>query len=153
MESNPAVFTKNNDEGKNRVLREKRYAFFMESSTIEYMVERNCELTQVGGLLDNKGYGIAMPLSEIYHYFYELIYSIFILSSSSSSYKYVNHSQLEVPTCYLNSMLCICVHVLCHTYYILNTAYLHLYIICMNSRTHHNFQTEPVLPTVGWGPW
>lgn len=60
----PPVFTKNNDEGKDRVLRDKQYAFFMESSTIEYIVERNCDLAQVGGLLDNKGYGIAMPLSE-----------------------------------------------------------------------------------------
>jgi len=60
----PSVFTSNNDEGKSRVLRDKQYAFFMESSTIEYIVERNCELAQVGGLLDNKGYGIAMPLSE-----------------------------------------------------------------------------------------
>jgi len=37
------------------------YAYFTESSTIEYLVERNCELAQVGGLLDNKGYGIALP--------------------------------------------------------------------------------------------
>lgn len=66
MESTkPSVFAKDNNEGKNRVLREKNYAFFMESSTIEYLVERHCELTQVGGLLDNKGYGIAMPLSML----------------------------------------------------------------------------------------
>lgn len=65
MESaKPTVFVKDNNEGMKRVLREKNYAFFMESATIEYMVERHCELTQVGGLLDNKGYGIAMPLSE-----------------------------------------------------------------------------------------
>ncbi|XP_037079168.1 glutamate receptor ionotropic, kainate 2-like [Pollicipes pollicipes] len=38
-----------------------KYAYFMESSTIEYVVERACELSQVGGLLDNKGYGIALP--------------------------------------------------------------------------------------------
>lgn len=36
------------------------YAFLMESSSIEYMTERHCEVTQVGGLLDDKGYGIAM---------------------------------------------------------------------------------------------
>lgn len=66
MESTkPSVFTKDNTEGSARVLREKQYAFFMESSTIEYIVERNCTLTQVGGLLDNKAYGIAMPLSEL----------------------------------------------------------------------------------------
>ncbi|CAG2182762.1 unnamed protein product, partial [Oppiella nova] len=31
----------------------------MESAVIEYITERYCNLTQVGGLLDNKGYGIA----------------------------------------------------------------------------------------------
>ena len=36
----------------------------MESTTVEYTIERNCKLTQVGGLLDSKGYGIAMPPSE-----------------------------------------------------------------------------------------
>src|SRR5688500_14489134 len=36
------------------------YAFFMESTLIEYNVERICGLAQVGGLLDNKGYGIAL---------------------------------------------------------------------------------------------
>lgn len=35
------------------------YAFFMESAAIEYLVERRCKLSQVGGLLDSKGYGIA----------------------------------------------------------------------------------------------
>lgn len=66
MESTkPSVFAKSNDEGRDRVLRDKNYAFFMESSTIEYLVERYCELNQVGGLLDNKGYGIAMPLSKL----------------------------------------------------------------------------------------
>lgn len=34
------------------------YAFLMESASIEFLVERNCNLTQIGGLLDNKGYGI-----------------------------------------------------------------------------------------------
>lgn len=36
------------------------YAFLMESSSIEYVIERNCDVTQIGGLLDDKGYGIAM---------------------------------------------------------------------------------------------
>ena len=31
----------------------------MESTSIEYQTERNCQLTQVGGLLDSKSYGIA----------------------------------------------------------------------------------------------
>lgn len=40
------------------------YAYLMESTTIEYVIERNCDLTQVGGMLDSKGYGIAMPPSK-----------------------------------------------------------------------------------------
>ena len=36
----------------------------MESSSIEYLIERHCEVTQVGGDLDQKGYGIAMRKSE-----------------------------------------------------------------------------------------
>lgn len=63
MESaRPSVFVKNNDEGVERVLKSKRaYAFLMESTAIEYQLERHCDLMQVGGLLDSKGYGIAMP--------------------------------------------------------------------------------------------
>uniref|UniRef100_A0A1B0DDT3 Ionotropic glutamate receptor C-terminal domain-containing protein n=1 Tax=Phlebotomus papatasi TaxID=29031 RepID=A0A1B0DDT3_PHLPP len=66
MESaRPSVFAKNNEEGMERVKKGKRlYAFLMESTTLEYITERNCELTQVGGLLDSKGYGIAMPVKS-----------------------------------------------------------------------------------------
>lgn len=35
----------------------------MESSQIEYFTQQNCNLTQVGGQLDSKGYGIALPMS------------------------------------------------------------------------------------------
>lgn len=63
-EAKPSVFTKTNDEGVDRVLKGKRgYAFFMESTSIEYNVARECQLVQIGGLLDSKGYGIAMPPS------------------------------------------------------------------------------------------
>ena len=37
------------------------YAFFMEAASIEYHIERYCDLKQLGGLLDSKGYGIALP--------------------------------------------------------------------------------------------
>uniref|UniRef100_A0A336KHH4 CSON010578 protein n=1 Tax=Culicoides sonorensis TaxID=179676 RepID=A0A336KHH4_CULSO len=66
MESaKPSVFVKSNDEGKERV-KKGDYAFFMESTTLEYLTERDCELTQLGGLLDSKGYGIALPLNSPY---------------------------------------------------------------------------------------
>ncbi|KAL9925587.1 glutamate receptor ionotropic, kainate 2 isoform X1 [Glossina fuscipes] len=67
MDSNPTVFTKSNNEGAERVLKGKRlYAFLMESTTLEYIVERQCDLMQVGGWLDYKTYGIAMPFNSPY---------------------------------------------------------------------------------------
>nr|APC94352.1 ionotropic receptor 7 [Pyrrhalta aenescens] len=65
--ADPSVFEMNNKEGVKRVLNSKRkYAFIMESSNIEYEMERNCELIQVGSNLDSKGYGIAMPFNAPY---------------------------------------------------------------------------------------
>ncbi|CAK9806372.1 Glutamate receptor ionotropic, kainate 2 [Anthophora quadrimaculata] len=66
METKPTVFTKSNDEGVERVLKKRDYAFLMESTTIEYRMERNCDLDKVGGLIDNKGYGIALPRNSPY---------------------------------------------------------------------------------------
>lgn len=59
----PSVFVAGNKEGEGRVLNGD-YAYFAESSTIEYMVERNCDLMQVGQWLDSKGYGIGLPQGE-----------------------------------------------------------------------------------------
>ncbi|XP_017883266.1 glutamate receptor ionotropic, kainate 2-like [Ceratina calcarata] len=66
-EARPSVFTKTNDEGVERVQKQNRdYVFLMESTTIEYKMERNCDLDKVGGLIDNKGYGIALPRNSPY---------------------------------------------------------------------------------------
>lgn len=62
MSNNPDLLTSNNIEGLEWA-KTKNYAFLMESSSIEYLIERNCEVTQIGGLLDDKGYGIAMRKS------------------------------------------------------------------------------------------
>ena len=52
-----------NDEGIQKVIDEKgRYAFFMESASIEYIVERKCQVTQIGGLLDNKVVSLSISL-------------------------------------------------------------------------------------------
>jgi ionotropic glutamate receptor len=60
MEANRAdVLMGSNEEGIQRVKR-GGYVFLMESTSIDYAVERNCMLTQVGGTLDRKGYGIAL---------------------------------------------------------------------------------------------
>ncbi|KAK9303590.1 hypothetical protein QLX08_004755 [Tetragonisca angustula] len=66
QEARPSVFTRTNDEGVERVLKKYDYAFLMESTTIEYRMERNCDLDKVGGLIDNKGYGIALPRNSPY---------------------------------------------------------------------------------------
>ncbi|KAF4528160.1 hypothetical protein B566_EDAN016924 [Ephemera danica] len=67
METHPHVFTTSNQEGIDRVKKSNgKYAFFMESSSIEYVTERECGLAGVGGLLDAKGYGIAMRKNTNY---------------------------------------------------------------------------------------
>ncbi|KAJ8723365.1 hypothetical protein PYW08_003277 [Mythimna loreyi] len=48
-----------NPEGVAKV-QSGKFAFLMESTTIDYETERNCGVTKVGSLLDSKGYGIAM---------------------------------------------------------------------------------------------
>ena len=54
MESaRPSVFVESNDKGVERV-KKGEYAFLMESTSIDYIVERECDLYQVGGLLDSK---------------------------------------------------------------------------------------------------
>ncbi|XP_066905522.1 glutamate receptor ionotropic, kainate 2 isoform X3 [Halyomorpha halys] len=61
MESKkPSVFVPSYEEGIKRVL-DGNYAFLMESTMLDYAVQRDCNLTQIGGLLDSKGYGIATP--------------------------------------------------------------------------------------------
>lgn len=60
----PSVFVSDNNEGVGRVLRSRRgYAFFMESSSIDYVTHTQCNLTRIGSLLDSKSYGIGMPIS------------------------------------------------------------------------------------------
>ena len=60
MDKNPKWLVSSNAAGRDMVERQDgKYAFFMESATIEYITERFCNLTQIGGLLDNKGYGVA----------------------------------------------------------------------------------------------
>ncbi|XP_050679076.1 glutamate receptor ionotropic, kainate 2-like isoform X2 [Leptidea sinapis] len=44
------------------------YAFFMESTSIEYVTERHCDLLQIGGLLDSKSYGIGMKKGSPYKF-------------------------------------------------------------------------------------
>uniref|UniRef100_A0AAR5Q5X3 Uncharacterized protein n=2 Tax=Dendroctonus ponderosae TaxID=77166 RepID=A0AAR5Q5X3_DENPD len=43
-----------------------KYAFFMESISIDYNTQRHCNLTRVGDQLDEKGYGIALKKDSPY---------------------------------------------------------------------------------------
>ncbi|KAK5910681.1 hypothetical protein CgunFtcFv8_004921 [Champsocephalus gunnari] len=61
----PSVFVKSTEEGIARVINSK-YAFLMESTMNKYYRSLNCNLTQIGGLLDTKGYGIGMALGSPY---------------------------------------------------------------------------------------
>ncbi|XP_064381319.1 glutamate receptor ionotropic, kainate 3 [Dromaius novaehollandiae] len=65
MSSKPTALVKNNEEGIQRTLTAD-YALLMESTTIEYITQRNCNLTQIGGLIDTKGYGIGTPMGSPY---------------------------------------------------------------------------------------
>ena len=56
-----SVLVKSVDEGIQRVLTSD-YAFLMESTTIEFVTQRNCNLTQIGGLIDSKAYGVGTPM-------------------------------------------------------------------------------------------
>ena len=65
MSSTHGVFVKRNEDGIDRV-KKGGYAYLMESTSIEYVTKRDCNLTQVGSWLDNKGYGIATPPDSPY---------------------------------------------------------------------------------------
>ena len=64
--TDPPVFVKSNKEGVDRVRNENgRYAFLMESTTIDYHNQRQpCDTMKVGANLDSKGYGIGTPLGS-----------------------------------------------------------------------------------------
>ncbi|XP_033958833.1 glutamate receptor ionotropic, kainate 3 [Pseudochaenichthys georgianus] len=66
MSSKPSTsLVKSIEDGIQRVLKSD-YALLMESATIDYITQRNCNLTQVGGLIDSKGYGIGTPQGSPY---------------------------------------------------------------------------------------
>lgn len=65
MDKHPTVFVSTYEEGTKKVLA-GNYAFLMESTMIDYAVQRDCNLTQISGLLDSKGYGIATPKGSVW---------------------------------------------------------------------------------------
>jgi hypothetical protein len=64
MSNNQAEFIVNKtDVGIQRV-KKGGYAFLLESTMNEYARQQDCDLMQVGGLLDSKGYGIGTPTGK-----------------------------------------------------------------------------------------
>ncbi|XP_063712348.1 glutamate receptor ionotropic, kainate 2-like isoform X1 [Symsagittifera roscoffensis] len=61
----PTVFVDTSAQGIQRVMQED-YAFLMESVMIEYEVSQKCNLTQIGGTLDSKFYGIGLQKNSPY---------------------------------------------------------------------------------------
>jgi len=65
----------------------------MESAAIEYNTERKCDIIKIGNVFENRGYGIAMPRSNIIslQYFFIFLYlyknHFFCISSTDSPYR------------------------------------------------------------------
>lgn len=85
----PSVFVPTYEEGIQRVL-QGDYAFLMESTMLDYIVQRDCNLTQIGGLLDTKGYGIATPMGKISSLAFISWWSILFCRKKIFIYKIIN---------------------------------------------------------------
>ncbi|XP_058983281.1 glutamate receptor ionotropic, kainate 2 [Musca domestica] len=67
--SEPSVYTKDNNEGVERVLKNNgSYMFLMETTSLEYNTERNCKLTMLGETFGEKHYAIAVPFGAEYRH-------------------------------------------------------------------------------------
>lgn len=63
----PSAYTKDNDEGVERVLTSMGdYMFLMETTTLEYNREQHCDLRSVGEKFGEKHYAIAVPFGAEY---------------------------------------------------------------------------------------
>jgi len=63
----PSAYTRDNVEGVERVLKNRGgYMFLMETTSLEYNTERNCELRMVGEKFGEKHYAIAVPFGAEY---------------------------------------------------------------------------------------
>lgn len=72
------TYVNSTEQGKERV-EQGNFAFFMESTSIEYITERNCNLTQIGSPLDSKNYGIATKKNATHRRPYRVLLSQAIL--------------------------------------------------------------------------
>lgn len=61
------VFVDENDDGLKKVQKED-YAYLMESTSLLYYTERNCDVTMVGDLIDDRHYAIGMRKSILFNF-------------------------------------------------------------------------------------
>lgn len=59
--SSPPLLVSSYEDGVKKVLA-GNYAFLMESTMLDHRVQRDCNLTQIGGLLDSKVSGATSQL-------------------------------------------------------------------------------------------
>nr|QKN21288.1 glutamate receptor ionotropic kainate 2 [Bactrocera dorsalis] len=86
----PSVFTKDNKEGVDRVLKNNgSYMFLMETTALEYNIERSCHLRSVGDKFGEKHYAIAVPFGAEYRY--NLSVNILKLSETGKLFQLKNH--------------------------------------------------------------
>lgn len=96
-----SVLVKSNEEGIQRVLTSD-YAFLMESTTIEFVTQRNCNLTQIGGLIDSKGYGVGTPMGTLLGSPY-VFFSLICVVVSRRKVKTLHSSQKNLYLLHLNN--------------------------------------------------
>lgn len=81
----PSVYTKSNEEGVERVLKNNgSYMFLMETTSLEYNTERNCKLKMLGETFGEKHYAIAVPFGKILSIKYAFTYFKINMYSLSS---------------------------------------------------------------------
>jgi len=65
--STPPVFTISNAQGIERVKEsDGQYAYIMDSASLEWTVEKDCNLIKVGETFSSKGYGVVLQPGSPY---------------------------------------------------------------------------------------
>lgn len=91
------MLVKSNEEGIQRVLTSD-YAFLMESTTIEFVTQRNCNLTQIGGLIDSKGYGVGTPMGMLLGGPYAFFFHLSVLLFQEGKQRLLQFTEKSLPT-------------------------------------------------------
>lgn len=68
LQAHPEFLAEDNDQGLSRVFSwkpDRNYAYFMESTSLEYYTERNCTVVKIGENIDERDYAIGMRKSKL----------------------------------------------------------------------------------------